>query len=169
MKRILNESGHERNRNAGDEAYFAAMVDVFRKYLGEHELQIAAFSDRPVRDRDRYGVETIYSGGSLFKTFGSFVKIVRAIMNCDIYVWGAGQILRDDTGIKSPLYRLSRPLLAKMLGKPVMAYAPGIGPLETRCARFLAKHVLNTFDIITVREIFSKELLKLFYFFFEFI
>jgi polysaccharide pyruvyl transferase CsaB len=158
MKRILNESGHERNRNAGDEAYFATMVDMFRKYLGE--VQINAFSDRPERDRSRYNVETIYSGGSLIKTFSSFFKIIRAIMNCDVYVWGSGQILRDDTGIKSPLYRLSRPFLAKILRKKVMAYAPGIGPLETRTGRFLARRVLNTFDLITVRETFSKELLE---------
>jgi polysaccharide pyruvyl transferase CsaB len=158
MKIILNESGHERNRNAGDEAYFASMVKLFRDYLGD--IKIAAFSDRPERDRIRYNVDTVYSGGSLSKTLRSFFKILRAIMSCDVYIWGAGQILRDDTGIKSPIYRLSRPLLAKIFGKPVMAYALGIGPLNTRTARFIAKHILKKFDIITVRESSSKNLLE---------
>ncbi|MFX0200663.1 MAG: polysaccharide pyruvyl transferase family protein [Candidatus Hodarchaeota archaeon] len=158
MKKILNESGHERNRNAGDEAYFATMVEMFREHFGE--VHITSFSDRLERDRKRYDVQTVYSGGTIFKTIGSLWNILSTIMNCDVYVWGSGQILRDDTGIKSPLYRLSRPLIAKILGKPVMAYAVGIGPLETRIARLLAKLVLNTFDLITVREPFSRELLK---------
>jgi len=88
MKRILNESGHERNRNAGDEAYFATMVEVFRETLGN--IHITSFSDRPERDRVRYGIETVYSGGTLFKTLSAFAKIVRAVTNFDIYVWGSG-------------------------------------------------------------------------------
>jgi polysaccharide pyruvyl transferase WcaK-like protein len=158
VKRILNESGHERNRNAGDEAYFATMVDLFRECFGD--IHITSFSDRPERDRNRYAVDTVYSGGTILKTIASSIEIVRAIKNCDVYVWGSGQILRDDTGIKSPLYRLSRPLLAKIMRKPVMAYAVGIGPIETRSARFFARHLLNTFDLITVRETFSKELIE---------
>lgn len=158
MLRILNESGHERNRNAGDEAYFATMVDLFREFFGE--VHITSFSDRPERDRSRYNVDTVYSGGTISKTLLSFVRSVHAIKNCDVYVWGSGQILRDDTGIKSPLYRLSRPLLAKILRKPVMAYAAGVGPLKSRSARFLTKHVLNIFDLITVRDEFSRDLLE---------
>jgi len=97
--RILIESGHERNRNAGDEAYFAAMVTLFRKHLGGIEL--TTFSDRPHRDRERYGIRAVYSGGSLVKSFLSVGKIIGAIRTCDIYLWGAGQILRDDTHIQA--------------------------------------------------------------------
>lgn len=158
MIKILSESGHERNRNAGDEAYFSTMVRLFRHYLAP--VHIVAFSDRPERDRSRYGIETVYSGGTMFKTLKSLLNILRTIRACDVYVWGGGQILRDDTGIKSPLYRLSRPFIAKIMGKAVMAYAIGIGPLETRTARFLAKHILNTFDIITVRDSVSLGMLK---------
>jgi polysaccharide pyruvyl transferase WcaK-like protein len=158
MEVIVIESGHERNRNAGDEAYYAAMVEMFQESLDD--MYIISFSNRPERDRDRYGVETVYSGGSLIKTLASIFKIIRAIKRCDVYVWGAGQILRDDTGVKSPLYRLSRPWIAKIMGKKVMAYAPGIGPLESRKARFLAKKVLNKFDLITVRESYSRDLIK---------
>ena len=158
MKKILSESGHERNRNAGDEAYFATMVVLFRKLLGD--VEISAFSDRPERDRSRYDVDTIYSGGTLFGTLKNLFCIINAIRRCDVYVWGAGQLLRDDTGIKSPLYRLSRPVLAKLLGKPVMAYAIGIGPIGMKMTRFLSRHVLNLFDLITVRDEFSRELLE---------
>lgn len=150
MTRILIECGHERNRNAGDEAYFAAMVPLFRKYIDSVEL--VTFSDRPDRDHERYDIEAVYSGGTLFKSLFSLGKIINAIRKCDIYVWGAGQILRDDTHILAPPYRLYRPFLASLFGKKVMAYAAGIGPLETRRAKFLAKHVLNRFDLLTYRE-----------------
>lgn len=158
MKRILIECGHERNRNAGDEAYFASMVDQFRSSLGN--IEITTFSDRIERDKERYGVKTIYSGGTPLKTLKSFFSIVQTIKRNDIYIWGAGQILRDDTGLKSPLYRLSRPFIAKLLGKPVMSYAAGIGPLESTTARFLAKRILNLFDVIAVRDEHSRRLLE---------
>ena len=150
MTRILIESGHERNRNAGDEAYFAAMVPLFRKYLDPVEL--VTFSDRPDRDRKRYDMEAVYSGGTIAKSFFSLGKIINAIRKCDIYVWGAGQILRDDTHILAPAYRLFRPFLAFLFGKKIMAYGAGIGPLESRKAKFLAKYVLNRFDLITYRD-----------------
>jgi polysaccharide pyruvyl transferase WcaK-like protein len=149
MINILNESGHERNRNAGDEAYFATMVSLFKNAFDN--VRITAFSDRPDRDRNRYGVSTVYSGGRIKKTLASIIPIVNAIRKCDVYVWGAGQILRDDGHIISPLYRLSRPLLAKLFGKKVMAYGVGIGPLETQI-RTIAKHILNRFDLITYRD-----------------
>jgi polysaccharide pyruvyl transferase WcaK-like protein len=150
MTRLLIECGHERNRNAGDEAYFAAMIPLFRKYL--NPVEIVTFSDRPDRDRKRYNVEVVYSGGTILKSLLSIGKIVSAIKQCDIYVWGAGQILRDDTHILAPPYRLFRPFLAYLFGKKIMAYGAGIGPLESRKARFLAKHVLNRFTLITYRD-----------------
>jgi polysaccharide pyruvyl transferase WcaK-like protein len=150
MIRLLIECGHERNRNAGDEAYFAAMIPLFRKFL--HPVEIVTFSDRPDRDRKRYNVEVVYSGGTILKSLFSIGKIVRAIRQSDIYIWGAGQILRDDTHILAPPYRLFRPLLAHLFAKKIMAYGAGIGPLESLKARFLAKHVLNRFTLITYRD-----------------
>ncbi len=158
MLTILIESGHERNRNAGDEAYFSSMVQLFRKHLGP--VRILTFSDRPDRDHARYGVETVYCGGTLQRTLLSSLEIISAIRACDIYVWGSGQILRDDTGIKSPLYRLSRPLVAKVMGKCVVAYAVGVGPVEMRATRLLAKWILNAFDLITVRDRKSLDIVK---------
>ena len=158
MVRILSESGHERNRNAGDEAYFETMVDLFQKTL--KTVEIKAFSDRPEHDKKRYDIQTIYSGGTLKRSFQSIFEIIKAIKWCDVYVWGAGQILRDDNFILSPPYRLSRPLIAKLMGKPVMAYGVGIGPLETKTVRFMARHILNRFDLITYRDNTSGEILK---------
>lgn len=148
--RILIESGHERNRNAGDEAYFAAMVSLFRKHLGA--VRLITFSDRPEHDLKRYGIQAVYFGGTMLKSFFSIWKIINEIRKCDVYVWGAGQILRDDTHILAPPYRLSRPFLAFLFRKKVMAYGAGIGPLQTKKARFLARHVLNRFDLITYRD-----------------
>lgn len=158
MVRILSESGHERNRNAGDEAYFETMVDLFQKTL--KTVEIKAFSDRPEHDKKRYDIQTIYSGGTLKRSFQSIIEVIKAIKWCDVYVWGAGQILRDDNFILSPPYRLSRPLIAKLMGKPVMAYGVGIGPLETRIVRLMARHILNRFDLITYRDNTSGEILK---------
>lgn len=150
MTRILIESGHERNRNAGDEAYFAAMVTLFTKQL--RPVEIVTFSDRPERDRNRYHIKAVYSGGSIFKSLLSLSQIIHAIRRCDVYIWGAGQILRDDTHILAPPYRLFRPFLASLFGKKVMAYGAGIGPLEGRFVKFITKHTLNRFNLVTYRD-----------------
>lgn len=158
MVRILNESGHERNRNAGDEAYFAAMVDVFRQTFDN--IEIKAFSDRPEHDIERYDVKTVYSGGTIKRSIRSIVDVYKAIKWCDVYVWGGGQILRDDTFILATPYRLSRPLLASLMGKPVMAFGVGIGPLEKPPFRLLAKWVFGRFTLITYRDSKTEGILR---------
>ena len=110
MTRILIESGHERNRNAGDEAYFAAMVPLVSEISA---TPLSLLHSRIVLS----ATEALYSGSRLFgwdilKSLLSLGKIINAIRKCDIYVWGAGQILRDDTHILAPPYRLYRPFLA---------------------------------------------------------
>ncbi|MFZ5753508.1 MAG: polysaccharide pyruvyl transferase family protein, partial [Bacillota bacterium] len=47
--------------------------------------------------------------------------------------------------------------IAKLLEKPVMVYAQGIGPLKTRMNRFLTSFILNRVNAITVRDQRSKD------------
>ncbi len=158
MKRIVIETGSDFAQNKGDEAYFAVMVAMFKERMGK--VEITKFANNFEEIMQRYSVKAIYSGGSFLKRLKSLIATMQAILECDLYVWGGGQLLHDSTGIVSVLYRLARPFIAKLFRKSVIAYAVGIGPLETKLGKLLARTVLNLFDVITVRDGLSKELLR---------
>jgi colanic acid/amylovoran biosynthesis protein len=56
-----------------------------------------------------------------------------------------------------PFYQI---YLATLLPKPVMLYAPSIGPFRRKVARVIARHVLNRVDLITVRDEISLEFIR---------
>lgn len=159
MKKIVIESGDDFNLNIGDESYFAAMVSLFREYLDD--VQIIKFSHSPEKTMQRYGVKAVYSGESFLKQLRSLPTTLKTIKECDLYILGGGQIICDPTVLLAIIRRLTRSFLAKQLfQKPVMSYALGVGPLNRKISRLLTRYVLNKFDVITVRDIASKELLK---------
>ncbi len=50
--------------------------------------------------------------------------------------------------------------LAKKLGKKVMVYGPSVEPFTSKVVKAMTRHVLNSADIITVREQLSFDLLQ---------
>lgn len=65
--------------------------------------------------------------------------------------------MQDVTSPRSVLYYLGIVTIAKMLGKPVVFYAQGFGPILKSFSRFMIKQVVNLVDIITVRDYESGE------------
>lgn len=158
MKRIVIEGGGDFSHNRGDEAYIASMISMFRDSF--KNLEITKFAGHPEEIEQRYGIKAIYSGSNPVRRLKSLWPTFKAIVNADLYVWGGGHIILDSYGIHSIIYRLSRPCFAKLIGKPVIAYAVGAGPLDGRLARFISRICLNKFDIITVRDKFAEDLLR---------
>lgn len=158
MKRIVIEGGGDFSHNRGDEAYIASMISMFRDSF--KNLEITKFAGYPEEIEQRYGIKAIYSGSNPVRRLKSFWPTLKAIVNADLYVWGGGHIILDSYGIHSIIYRFSRPCFAKLIGKPVIAYAIGAGPLDSRLARFIARICLNKFDVITVRDKFAEDLLR---------
>ena|GEM_PF-1160237 len=157
--RVVVETGADFSSNVGDEAYFAAMVDLFRERLGDH-IDIVKFANEPETVMKRYNIGAIYSGHGLKRRLAALWPTIRAIAAADVYVWGGGQMPLDSHGVLSVLYRFHRPLLAKLLGTPVMGYATGAGPLDMPHSRFIVRHCMKAFDVITVRDHCSVELLR---------
>lgn len=158
MKKIVIEGGGDFSHNVGDEAYIASMISMFRDSF--KNLEITKFAGYPEEIEQRYGIKAIYSGSNPMLRLKSLWPTFKAIVNANLYVWGGGHIILDSYGIHSIVYRLTRPCFAKLLGKPVIAYAVGAGPLDSQLARFIARICLNKFDIITVRDKFSEDLLR---------
>ena len=157
--RVVVETGADFSSNVGDESYFAAMVDLFRARFGER-IRITKLANDPKTIADRYGIDALYSGQSPRRRLAALWPTLRAIAKADLYVWGGGQMPLDSHGMLSVLYRFHRPMLAKLLGTPVMSYAIGAGPLDMRRSLAVTRHCMNLFDVITVRDRYSAELLE---------
>lgn len=157
--RLAVETGADFSENVGDEAYFASMADLFRERFGE-DVEITKFANRPEFIARRYGVKAVYSGSDPLRGLRGLWQTFRAIASCDAYVWGGGQMPNDAHGIHSPPYRFVRPMLAKLLGKPVISYAIGAGPLTMSVSRQIVRRCMSRYDVVTVRDPYSVALLK---------
>jgi polysaccharide pyruvyl transferase CsaB len=69
---------------------------------------------------------------------------------------GGGTLLQNGTSTRSLMYYLAIIKTAKLFGKRVMLYANGIGPVSGALNRRLVKSVVNTVDVITLREKLSE-------------
>ena len=143
-------SGYYGFGNAGDEAMLSAIITAIRKEEGD--AHITVISGHPAQTSAKHGVEAVGTFAGL--------AILKALMNCDLLISGGGSLLQDATSVKNVYYYLSIMSLAKLLGKRVVLYAQGIGPLTKLTTRWAVKSVLNRMDLITVRDLPSQGLLE---------
>ena len=140
-------SGYYGFGNAGDEALLSSILQALLEL--EPQAEITVISGNPTETMKTHKVKAI----------GRFDiwKIYRAIYSCDMLISGGGSLLQDVTSTRSLYYYLSIIALANTLGKRVMIYAQGIGPLRKSLARATVGRVLNQVSMITVRDHASKE------------
>ena len=140
-------SGYYGFGNAGDEALLSSILQALLEL--EPRAEITVISGNPVETMSTHKVKAI----------GRFDmwKIYQAVYSCDMLISGGGSLLQDVTSARSLYYYLSIIALANTLGKRVMIYAQGIGPLRKSLVRVTVGHVLNQVSMITVRDHASKE------------
>ena len=133
----------------GDWAIFEEMTDRFRDDVANRKVEIIVPSSDPAYTMEHYPVTAFQRGGirGIFNT-------LKWIAKSDIIVIGGGEIVQDKSSLVYIPYQLIRPLIGKVFGKKLFAYAIGIGEKEeiSFIGKYQAKFVLNLFDIITVRD-----------------
>ena len=140
-RRILM-SGYYGFRNAGDEAILEAFVQSARTF--PVPVQITVLSNTPAETAEKHGVRAVYR----FRA----CSVLRAVWNTDVLVSGGGSLLQDKSSTRSIVYYLTIIRLAKLLGKSVMLYANGIGPVDRPANRRRVRRVVSRADMITLRE-----------------
>jgi polysaccharide pyruvyl transferase CsaB len=135
-------SGYYGFSNAGDEAMLAAMIEALTDI--EPDIRIVVLSGNPDNTKQRHGVEAVYRL--------NYPEIIKVLSNSDLLISGGGSLLQDVTSDRSLYYYLSIMMLAKKLGKPVMLYAQGIGPVRGALAKGAMRYIGNMADLITVRD-----------------
>jgi polysaccharide pyruvyl transferase CsaB len=145
MKRILI-SGYHGFGNCGDEAILVAMIKNLKE--SNPDIEIVALSKKPQETEKNYGVKSI-SRVNIFRIF-------HELLHSNLLISGGGSLLQDVTSTRSLIYYLSIITLAKLMGKTVMIYANGIGPIKKKCNRILTKFIINKVNLITLRDEDSK-------------
>lgn len=135
--------------NIGDEAVLYSMLRTLRSLQGD--LKITVLSNEPEKTAKNYGVQAVNRW--------KFKEVWKTIRQGDLIILGGGSLLQDVTSLKSPLYYLGIVFLAKLLRKKVFFYNQGIGPITRGFSKKATKQIVNKVDLITVRDVASKELL----------
>ncbi len=143
-------SGYHGFKNSGDEALLFAILKTLK--AKKPELDVTVLSKTPEETARVYDVKSI-SRYSLF-------AIIKEMRSSKVLLFGGGSLLQDVTSRKSIFYYLAILFLAECCKIKTMLYANGIGPITNKLSRFLAKHILNRVDVITLRDDRSEEDLK---------
>ncbi|HPZ08397.1 MAG TPA: polysaccharide pyruvyl transferase CsaB [Candidatus Eremiobacteraeota bacterium] len=142
-------SGYYGFGNAGDEAILASILDALLKIMPE--LKIMVLSVNPSLTEKEHKISAVHR----YRW-----EMLHSLWESRLFISGGGGLLQDSTSIKTPLYYLGMVLLAKLMGKKVMFYAQGIGPLRTFWGRLLTSYIANRVNFITVRDEKSYNLLR---------
>ena len=143
-------SGYYGSKNGGDEAMLAAMLEVLREEVSD--LQVTVISLNPEYTRRRHNVEAV--------AMADIFSIIKKIRAADLLISGGGSLLQNVTSGRSLYYYLTIIFFALALGRKVMLYAQGIGPIRGFFAHKLMNLIVNRVDLITVRDRGSLEELE---------
>ncbi|NGQ94424.1 polysaccharide pyruvyl transferase CsaB [Brevibacillus sp. SYP-B805] len=146
MPRILI-SGYYGFNNAGDDVVLYGIISSLRRE--QPHISLSVLSNQPERTAALFGIAA--------HNRWRLSVIFRELSRCDLLVMGGGTLMQDVTSPRSVLYYLGIVTMAKMLGKPVVFYAQGFGPVLKPFSRWMIKRVVNLVDVITVRDFESGE------------
>jgi polysaccharide pyruvyl transferase CsaB len=141
MSRVLI-SGYIGFNNSGDEGILMAITQHLRALAPD--LEITVLSRRPAETQRLYGTRAVHRF--------SPPAVVAAMACTDLLISGGGSLIQDVTSTRSLYYYLGIIELARRMGKKVVVYANGIGPVLRPMNRALTSRVLSGVDLITLRE-----------------
>ena len=168
--------------NRGDAAILDGMVNSLTKCFPGAEIVVLSYfpevakiinnipSDKPLIDTSNLTLTKLmsiiyltiwalaYKNGLKLPKFNK-KKLISYYLNCDCLISVGGAFINDNYR-PAILGRLFNLYFAKLLGKPVIIYAQSIGPFHTHKYKTLAHFVLNRVNLITLRDIESKNVLE---------
>lgn len=143
-------SGYYGFKNNGDEAMLYSILKVLEQKIPA--IEPVVLSKQPRETSGFYGVKAIPRH--------NLRLIIRELRKADLLLSGSGGLLQDTTGPNSILYYLGIVALARCLGKPVVFYGQGVGPVRTLLGKTMMRLVANGVNRIIVRDEESQRELK---------
>ncbi|MDD3052679.1 MAG: polysaccharide pyruvyl transferase family protein, partial [Candidatus Cloacimonetes bacterium] len=158
-------SGYYGLDNIGDEAILSGMISSLKKKFDNPTFTV--LTNNALITQSLHNVNSIEH--SLKKGSKYFVKniiiknamgnIIKETNKCDVFILGGGSLLQDLKAYYLPVL-LSQLKLAQILKKKTVVYGIGAGPIDTRVGKILSHSILNTVDLVTVRDGMSKQVLE---------
>ncbi|MDP4153482.1 MAG: polysaccharide pyruvyl transferase CsaB [Bacillota bacterium] len=142
--------GYYGYHNAGDEALLKAVIRNLKSH--RPDLNIAVLLRKNANSIDLGNVKK-------YNRF-SLISILKVLPRTSVMIFGGGNLIQDATSTKSLIYYIELLRLAKLFGLKTMLYANGIGPVTVNSNKKRVQSILNSVDIITLRENQSYALLK---------
>jgi len=142
-------SGYYGFDNAGDEALLSAITSSIKRLKPSTDFVV--FSGCPEKTAALHGIEAVYHKNPW--------QVFRKLLQVDMLISGGGSIFQDVTSARSLPYYIGVVALAKLLGKPVIFYAQGVGPINRSLSKFLMRLIGNRVDLITLRDEDSRRFL----------
>ncbi len=142
-------SGYFGFKNFGDEAILSVLVQKLQQY--KHRITVISSDPQYTASKFRH-IRSVYT----FK----LTDIIGAISKSDCLISGGGSLLQDATSLKSLIYYLVIIFIALILGKKVIIFAQGIGPIKNPFGKFMTGLLLRRCTYVSVRDQKSHEFLK---------
>ena len=139
-------SGYIGFDNFGDEAIAHVLSE---KLKSEGAEKITLISSNPQKTAELHQVSSC-----------PMLNFWKPMLEADVLISGGGSLLQDVTSLKSLIYYLGVIFTALVLGKKVVIYSQGIGPINSTIGRLLTRMALRHCHEISVRDKKSQELLK---------
>jgi len=143
-------SGYYGFDNAGDEALLLAIRSSIKRLAPDS--QFVVFSGRPDRTMKLHKIRAVY--------YMNPISLIRELRTSDLLISGGGSIFQDVTSSRSILYYISVVALARLMRKPVVFYAQGVGPVRRPFNRWLLGKIANRVNLITLRDEASRDFLQ---------
>lgn len=131
--------GYYGEHNRGDDALLATLLALLPPSC---TVVVTARDQRQVQAQ--FGVATCPRGGP--------IRLLLALVRTQVLVLGGGSLLQDSTSRRSLLYYVALILAARVLGRSVLLWGQGLGPLNGRTSRLLARLSLHLAQGITWRD-----------------
>ena len=144
-------SGYYGCGNAGDEAVLAGIAASFARQ-GGGRVRLTVLSQNPAATTQMHELEAVHRM--------KMAEVRGVLRDCDLLLSGGGSLLQDTTSARSLLYYLWIARMALQMGKPIMFYAQGMGPLHRGVSRMLVRRIANRAAFLTVRDAPSAQLLQ---------
>jgi polysaccharide pyruvyl transferase CsaB len=138
----LAVSGYYGFGNTGDEAILAGLLRSLRDI--EPELKVTVLSGDPARTERVHGVDAIPRMAP--------AAIVRSLRNADGLLSGGGGLLQDRTSARPVAYYAGLMLTARLMGRPYVVHAQGLGPIRRAVNRRIAATALRGAAEVSLRD-----------------
>lgn len=141
-------SGYYGFDNAGDEAVLKSIITDLKAL--DNTLKITVLSNNPKHTKETYHVES--------KNRWKLKTVFKTLLEADLLISGGGSLIQDSSSKRGLFYYLGVIFMAKLLRKPVMIYAQGLGPIQDKFNRLMTGLIFSKANKITFRDEASKHL-----------